>query len=76
MEKYSGRVNLSSVSLGAAHSDESNGKPRCFWIGYSYNKDRFFDGVISEVRIWNRALTAEEIQATNHFYTVDPAVIT
>jgi hypothetical protein len=73
VEKYSGRVNLSSVSLGAAHSDESNGKPRCFWIGYSYNKDRFFDGVISEVRIWNRALTAEEIQATNHFYTVDPA---
>ena len=38
----------------------------------SYDKNRFFDGAVSEVRIWNRALTAEEIQATNHFYTVEP----
>lgn len=73
VEKASGQVDISSVSLGAAHSDESNGKPRCFWVGYSYADDRFFDGVVSEVRIWNRALAAEEIQATNHFYKVDPA---
>ena len=69
-EKLSSSVSISSVSIGAAHSDEANGKPRCFWIGYSYNNDRFFDGVVSEVRIWNRALSAEEIQSANHFYTV------
>lgn len=34
---------------------------RCFWIGYSYASDRYFDGQISEVRIWNKALTPEEI---------------
>lgn len=69
-QKASDWVGKSSVSLGAAHSDEDGGKPRCFWIGYSYNSDRYFDGAIAEVRIWNRALSAEEIQAPNHFYTV------
>jgi hypothetical protein len=28
---------------------------------------------MTELRIWDRALTAEEIQAENHFYTVDPS---
>lgn len=72
VEKLSNSVGMSSVSIGAAHSDESNGLPRCFWIGYSYNKDRFLDGAVSEVRIWNKALSAEEIQAPNHFYLVEP----
>ena len=58
---------------GTKHSDESGGQARCFWIGYSYNEQRFFNGSVAEVRIWNRALTAEEIQAVNHFYTADPA---
>lgn len=71
VEKYSGSAGKSSVSLGAKHTNEDDGS-RCFWVGYSYTHDRFFDGVVSEVRIWNRALTAEEIQATNHFYAVDP----
>lgn len=64
---------LSTVSLGTKHSDESNDKPRCFWIGYSYDKQRFLNGSVAEARIWNRALSAEEIQSVNHFYTVDPA---
>lgn len=73
VEKLSGSVPESSVNFGAAHSDESDGNPRCFWIGYSYDNNRFFDGAISEARIWNRALSAGEIQAVNHFYTIDPA---
>lgn len=72
VEKLSQSVRITSVNLGTKHSDESNGEPRCFWIGYSYNNERYLDGVVSETRIWNRALTAEEIQAENHFYTVDP----
>ena len=43
-----------------------------FWIGYSYSDDRFLDGDISECRIWDRVLTAEEINAKDHFYTVNP----
>lgn len=72
VEKLTGNCGKSSVSLGAAHSDtESSG--RCFWIGYSYASDRYMDGKICEARIWNRTLTAEEINAPTHFYTVDPS---
>ena len=28
---------------------------------------------MTEIRLWNRALTVEEINAENHFYEVDPA---
>lgn len=70
-EKLSQTVKLKSVSIGNRHSHEEIGS-RCFWIGYSYKDDRYFDGVVSEVRIWNRALTAEEIQVENHFYKVSP----
>ena len=67
-----GRVDISSVNLGAKHHNEEDGR-RVFWIGYSYEAQRYFDGVVAEARIWNRALTAEEIKAPNHFYFVDPA---
>ena len=71
-EKYADNVSMSSVDLGAKHHNEDNGD-RVFWVGYSYSSDRFFDGVVSEVRIWNKELTADEIKAPAHFYTVDPA---
>jgi hypothetical protein len=61
-----------AVNWGVAHSDESDGKPRCFWIGYSYDGNRYLAGMISECRIWNRVLTHREINATNHFYEVEP----
>lgn len=43
-----------------------------FWIGYSYEDGRYLDGDIAECRVWNRILSAEEIAAKNHFYTVSP----
>lgn len=33
----------------------------------------FWTGKLSEVRIWNRALSAEELNSANHAYYVDPA---
>lgn len=64
-------LELTSVNFKVPHSDEMDDKPRCFWIGYSYDSNRPFDGSISEVRMWNRALTAEEINSPNHFYKID-----
>lgn len=61
------------INFGVEHSDESDGKPRCFWIGYSYDDNRCFNGRFSEVRIWNRALSENDINAENHFYTVNPS---
>lgn len=43
-----------------------------FFIGKSYSNNRDFSGDIAEVRVWNRILTKEELQAKNHFYKVDP----
>lgn len=65
-------VTLSSVNISPAWSYEPDGN-RAFWMGYSYDQNRSLPGYMSEIRIWNRALTAEEINADNHFYEVDPA---
>lgn len=46
---------------------------RGFYIGYSYENNRYLDGDFSECRVWNRALSQEEIQSKDHFYSVDPA---
>lgn len=57
---------------GSGRPDEDEGRPRAFWFGYSYDDKRDFDGMIAEARIWNRALTAEEINSANHFWKVRP----
>lgn len=44
---------------------------RACYIGYAYDTNRDFQGDMSELRIWNRILTPEEINARNHFYRVD-----
>lgn len=68
-----GEIQMPSVNFQVAHSEEDEGKPRCFWVGYSYDDDRSFDGLLSEVRMWNRVLSPEEINSDNHFYKVaDP----
>ena len=77
VEKEGGQCsdNITMINFGVPHSEEDNGKPRCLWIGYSYdsiNHSRYLDGRVSEVRMWNKPLTKEEINAPNHFYKVDP----
>ena len=62
----------SSVTWGAYGSDKGETGGRYFWLGYSYAGDRYLDGEMSEVRIWDHCLTADEINAPNHFYVVDP----
>ena len=62
---------LSSVDWSAPFSDESDGKPRCFRFGYSYSDERNFDGYMSECRVWNKVLSVSDINAKDHFYTMD-----
>ncbi|MCM1177566.1 MAG: hypothetical protein NC308_00245 [Clostridium sp.] len=64
--------NLGYINLSPAWSYEPTGT-RCFWVGYSYETNRDLYGLMTEIRIWNKTLTEEEINAENHFYTVDPA---
>jgi len=70
-EKLSGYKSLNSVNIGVAHTNEDDGS-RCFWVGYSYSRDRYLDGYVAETRIWNKVLTAEDLNSNSHFYTVDP----
>ena len=67
-----GTTKLQWVDLSPSWSYEPSGN-RCFWIGYSYESNRDFKGLMTEFRIWKKTLTEAEINAENHFYTVDPA---
>ncbi|GLL55308.1 hypothetical protein KUBF_29700 [Bacteroides finegoldii] len=49
--------------MGSYPVEDETELKRGFWIGYSYEAARYLDGDICECRIWNRVLTAEEIQA-------------
>ena len=61
----------STVEWNTASGDITDG-PRGFYIGYSYDGNRWFDGMMSEVRIWNRILTTDEMRAPYHAYIVEP----
>lgn len=65
-------VLLEKINFKVPHSDETDGKPRCFWLGHSYNGERYLDGMIAEARVWSKVLTAEEINADGHFYKLYP----
>ena len=61
----------SPVNWNTAAGDINDGA-RGFYVGYAYSPDRYFNGYMSELRVWNRILTKEEINAPFHFYTIDP----
>lgn len=63
--------NMKDIDLSEKYN--ANNQTQEFAISYAYDNGRFFKGLVSEVRIWNRALTKEEINAKDHFYKVDPA---
>lgn len=63
-----GEKDCGAINWAQTRTDEGNG----FWIGHSYNRDRWLEGNISECRIWNRVLTKDEINGKDHFYEVSP----
>lgn len=69
-------IPIKSVNFMVKHSDESQYQPRCFWVGYSYDKERSFNGMMSEIRVWSKTLSESEINAPNHFYKLYPDAIT
>ena len=76
-EKGSTTTNVpASVNFGITHNDEQapqgQQNSRCFRVGYSYESTRDFQGMMSELRIWNRVLTADELANEARRYSVDP----
>ena len=66
---YTGKYH-DPINWNTASGDITDG-PRGFYVGYSYDGNRSFYGNMSELRIWNRVLTKEEINEPLHFYTVE-----
>ncbi len=66
---FEGNKDCGAINWAQTRSDEGNG----FWIGHSYNRDRWLEGNLCECRVWNRVLSKEEINAKDHFYEVDSA---
>ncbi len=60
----SGKKNLGNINI------KGNGGDRDFLIGKSYDDNRWFEGNMSEVRVWNVVRTQQQIQ--DNIYTVDP----
>ena len=76
-DKNSGEIKVyfNGVQKGATYTKKNvsiNWNSSQFYIGKSYDDARFFNGNMSECRIWNRVLTQDEIMEPNHFHTVDP----
>lgn len=69
-------VRFETANFKVKHSDETNSQPRCFWIGHSYNGERYLDGMMAEARVWSKVLTQEEINAEGHFYKLYPDAVT
>ncbi len=74
------RCTMHPVDLGIPRDDQN--LTNNFWVGFTPNvydeegqtepDKRFIDGMISEVRIWDRVLPASEFKVPNHFWSVDP----
>lgn len=59
------------ATLQTAFTDPVNWNRDDFYVGRSCGMHRWLNGNFSEVRIWNRCLSADELNAKNHFYRVD-----
>lgn len=60
----SGKKNLGNLNI------KGNGSDRDFLIGKSWDDNRWLEGYMSEVRVWNVVRTQQQIQ--DNIYNVDP----
>ena len=70
----SGRTYNNPLDLASRFSDSWDPwgpKRHRFYFGYSWDNARDFIGKMTEIRIWNKALTSADLKAENHFYQVD-----
>lgn len=61
-------ANIKDIDLTETYS--ANNFVQRFQISRSWDSNRDFYGHMSEIRIWNKALSLNDIKAPSHFYTV------
>ncbi|MFH1637959.1 MAG: LamG-like jellyroll fold domain-containing protein, partial [Candidatus Woesearchaeota archaeon] len=61
-------INVSTIAQSRSSSSSSTG-----YIGFDSPNSEYFPGTIDEVKVWNRALSAQEINASfrNHIHCYD-----
>ncbi|GHV00266.1 phospholipase [Bacteroidia bacterium] len=69
--KQTTTVSLSAATYPSLNLGANSKNTNKFFIGYSYDASRWFDGEMCEVRIWNVVRTQQEI--ADNFYEIDPA---
>lgn len=72
-EVVSGAINANALDIDFTQIIPGWKQDQSFSLGRSSDNARDFCGAMSEVRLWNRALSQDEIKAAGHFYSVDPA---
>lgn len=74
LKGHSDNIGASSVDLTKNETPQTGNTscPNLFAYGYAYDFNRWIDGLMAEMRVWDKVLTAEEINAPGHFYFVDP----
>lgn len=69
-------VYINGIKKGAtqytSYTSAVNWASASFYIGKSYDDNRWLEGDISECRVWGRILTADDIKAKDHYYVVVP----
>lgn len=71
IEKANQNLEADIKDIDFTETYDNFGRKQEFAIGYADNNNNYFIGQISEVRIWNKALTSDEINAKDHFYKVE-----
>ena len=69
-----GRLDVTKVSTKVRRLDPAEYKTDDLHIGAHYNNANNFNGAIDDVGIWNRALSAEEIQSVFKMHSLEQAL--
>lgn len=65
-----GQIPSSAADIDFTRTIDGWAQGQSLCLGRSSDNGRDFNGEMAEVRIWNRALSADEINGAGHFYSV------
>lgn len=61
---------VKKATMTSSYRSSVNWGTQSFYVGKSYDDNRWLDGCIAEARVWNRILSDAELADTMQYYTV------
>ena len=74
-KRYAKDFNADGIAVHHDYADGDTPDRPCWWWGYSVDRSRCFEGLMTEFRIYQDILTEIELSRRNHFYYVDNQMI-